>query len=111
MSVVTVPGHDAPRDLRRPLYSPRRYRRARISVFILALLGLMTFAAVGVMTGQCRTHDNCLLINEGNCLLIGGKPRDALLINGTQTRQAQRGEPAVGAHRGPRAVPERRIYP
>jgi hypothetical protein len=32
-----------------PLYSPRRYRRARIVVFILALLGLMTFAAVRVL--------------------------------------------------------------
>jgi hypothetical protein len=69
-----------------PLYSPRRYRRARVAVFILTLLGLMTFAAVRGMTVQCRTHDDCLLVNEGGCLLLSGKPGDVLLI-GTQTRR------------------------
>jgi len=46
-------------------YSPRLYRRARLGLLILALLGLMIFAAVQDMAGQCRTENPCLADRDG----------------------------------------------
>jgi hypothetical protein len=54
-----------------PSYSPRLYRRARLGILIVALLGLMSFTAVRDMAGQCRTTDECVT-GGGGCLTGGG---------------------------------------
>jgi hypothetical protein len=71
-----------------PSYSPSRYRRARAAVLIIALLGLMAFAAVEATTVQCRNEHQRLLRNAGDCIRLnsGG----CLLIN-EQRRQCEVG--------------------
>ena len=75
MAVVTVPG-----------YAPRTYRQRTLLLLVLALFGLMTFAAVGQMTGQCRTEKDCLAADNGNCLLTDNGER---LLTGTETTQCE----------------------
>jgi hypothetical protein len=69
-------------------YSPSRYRRARAVVLIMALLGLMAFAAVEALTVQCRNEHQPLLRNGGGCVLrnSGG----CVLLN-EQRRQCEVG--------------------
>ena len=55
-----------------PFYQPRLYRRARLGLLILALLGLMGFAAVQDMARQCRTEQGCLALEKGGCLGLNG---------------------------------------
>jgi hypothetical protein len=57
----------------RPLYAPRLYSRAWRDILILALVGLVSFAAVRELSGQCRTTDEHL--TGGGQLLTGsGQP-------------------------------------
>jgi hypothetical protein len=61
-----------------PSYLPRQYRRARLGILILVLLGLMSFVAVRDMAGQCRITDEYLtgggkLLTEGGQLLVTGR--------------------------------------
>ena len=49
-------------------YSPRQYRRARLGILILALLGLMSFVAVRDMAGKCRTEQACIGAEGGGCI-------------------------------------------
>ncbi len=65
-------------------YSPRLYRRARLGILILALLGLLSFAAVRDMAGQCRTTDEYL--TGGGQLLTGG---GQLLVTGKKTTRCE----------------------
>jgi hypothetical protein len=60
-------------------YSPGRYRRARVTALVLALLGVMTFAAVASTAVQCRNEPQrllrnagggCIQLNSASCLLI-----------------------------------------
>ena len=48
---------------------PRLYKRGRVAVLILALLGLMSFAVVRDMAGQCDTETKCLADRDG-CLVV-----------------------------------------
>jgi hypothetical protein len=49
---------------------PRLYNRGRVALLILALLGLLSFAAARDITGQCRTTNEYL--TGGGKLLSGG---------------------------------------
>ena len=62
----------------------------RSAVLILALLGLMTFAAVETTTIQCRNeHDRllsnrggCIELNSGSCLLINSQHPQCEVVTG-----------------------------
>jgi hypothetical protein len=69
-------------------YSPRLYKRSRVAVLILVLLGVMSFAAVRNMAGQCRTEYQCLgdsggcLGDAGGVLAVGETTRCELTLGG-----------------------------
>ena len=67
-----------------PSYYPSLYRRAWLGILILAVLGLMRFAAVRDMAGECRTEQACLGLEKGGCLGLEGG--GVLLLNEKTTR-------------------------
>lgn len=67
-----------------PSYAPRLYRRARVSILILVLLGVLSFAAVRDMTGQCRTTDE--YFTGGGKILTGG---GQILTTGRKVTQCE----------------------
>jgi hypothetical protein len=67
-------------------YSPGRYRRARLGILIMALLGLLSLAAVREMAGECRTEQACIGLENGGCL--GAEGGGFIAANGKTTRCA-----------------------
>jgi hypothetical protein len=78
MSVVTVPGYDAPRDL----------RRASVALLPLVFLGLVSLAVVATVKVECRDE----LLTGGGAMLTGG---EALLTTGRQQCWVGFGEVSV----------------
>ena len=66
--------------------NPRLSRRVRLGL-ILALLGLLTFAAVRDMAGQCRTEDDCLAVGNGSCMAVGGG--EGVVLTGSHTTRCE----------------------
>jgi hypothetical protein len=68
--------------------APRQTLRvltATAAVVALLFLGI-SLAAIGQLTGRCRTENDCLAVSAGNCLLVSpGNP----LLTGTQTTRCE----------------------
>jgi hypothetical protein len=80
MAVVTVPGYDAPRDL----------RQALAALLLLVFLGLISLAVATTVTVDCR--DELLTADDGVTILTGGK---ALLTTGRRQCRVDFGEVSV----------------
>lgn len=65
-----------------PLYYPSLYRRARLGLILVLLLGLLSL--VSAMSGQCRTEQACLGLEKGGCLGLNGG--GVLLLHEKTTR-------------------------
>jgi hypothetical protein len=63
----------------------RLYERGHLALLLFALLGLLTFAAVREMAGQCRTEANCLAVGNG-CLAVS---KGLALAAGGQTARCE----------------------
>jgi hypothetical protein len=69
------------------LYRPRLYKRGRVAVLILVMLGLLSLAAVRGMAGNCLTEYGCLATGiNGSCLPLGN---GFVLANGRSTTHCE----------------------
>lgn len=65
-----------------PPYYPSLYRRARLALLILVLLGL-SFAAVWDMEEQCRAEQTCIEASTAGSCIEGSVPGSVILATET----------------------------
>jgi hypothetical protein len=70
-----------------PSYHPSFYRRGRLVLLTLVVLGLMSFAAVGEMAGQCRTEQTCIEASNAGSCIEGSVPGS--VIRATETTRCE----------------------
>ena len=65
-------------------HASRKYRRAKIALLVLAVVGLISFAVAAKLPERCQFHQDCL--DSGSCLEVApGSP----LLTGTVSRRCE----------------------